>query len=57
MSLFQDENPLLEEVRGLDIHNLTPLEAINKLYQLQEQIKGTGRPGLPGAEDSESVQR
>jgi hypothetical protein len=26
----------------LDIANLTPLEAINKLYQLQEQAKADG---------------
>ncbi len=40
ISLFQqDESPVVEEVRRLDIANLTPLEAINKLYQLQEQAK------------------
>ena len=39
MSLFQPEQPLLEEVRSLDVANLTPLEAINKLYQLQEKAK------------------
>ena len=39
MSLFQPEQPLLEEVLGLDVANLTPLEAINKLYQLQEKAK------------------
>jgi hypothetical protein len=27
-------------VLGVDIANLTPLEAINKLYELQEQAKG-----------------
>ena len=37
MSLFQEEDPLLEEIRRLDIHNLTPLEAINKLYQFQRE--------------------
>ena len=39
MSLFQPEQPLLEEVLSLDVANLTPLEAINKLYQLQEKAK------------------
>ena len=39
ISLFQEESPVVEEVRRLDIANLTPLEAINKLYQLQEKTK------------------
>jgi DNA mismatch repair protein MutS len=30
---------LLEAVLALDVANLTPLEAINKLYQLQEQAR------------------
>ena len=43
ISLFQqDESPVVDEVRRLDIANLTPLEAINKLYQLQEQAKADG---------------
>jgi DNA mismatch repair protein MutS len=33
---------LLEQVLALDIANLTPLEAINKLYQLQEQARERG---------------
>ena len=45
MSMFQEEDPLLEEVRRLDIPNLTPLDAINKLYQLQEKLKRAGQPG------------
>ena len=39
MPLFSPSQPLLDEVLGLDIANLTPLEAINKLYQLQEQAR------------------
>ena len=37
ISLFQEENPVVEEVRRLDIANLTPLEAINTLYHLQQK--------------------
>ncbi|MDA1218256.1 MAG: DNA mismatch repair protein MutS [Chloroflexi bacterium] len=40
MPLFSPSQPLVEEVLGVDIANLTPLEAINKLYELQEQAKG-----------------
>ena len=40
MPLFRASHPLVEEVLGVDIANLTPLEAINKLYELQEQARG-----------------
>ena len=36
MSLFQPEQQLRDAVLNLDVANLTPLEAINKLYELQE---------------------
>lgn len=32
------ENPVLEEIRQLDIFGMTPLEAIGKLYELQKKI-------------------
>ena len=35
--LFSDRSALIEELSGLDISNMTPLEAINKLYQLQQK--------------------
>ena len=34
-----DDNALAESILGLDIGNLTPLEAINKLYELQEKAR------------------
>ena len=40
MGLFNQPHPVLEEVVSLDISNLTPLEAINKLYELQKKAKG-----------------
>ncbi len=39
MGLFAQENPVVEEVLKLDISNLTPLEAINTLYQLQQKAR------------------
>ncbi|MSQ06135.1 MAG: DNA mismatch repair protein MutS [Dehalococcoidia bacterium] len=36
---------LLEAVLALDVANLTPLEAINKLYQLQEQARKSDEAG------------
>ena len=43
MPLFQPEEPLRDAVLALDIPNLTPLEAINKLYELQEQARNGGK--------------
>ena len=41
MSLFvttQDDD-ILEELRHIDISNLTPMEAMNTLYKLQNKLK------------------
>ncbi len=37
--LFSDEHPIVEALQALDISAMTPLEAINKLYELQEQAQ------------------
>jgi DNA mismatch repair protein MutS len=39
LPLFLTDDPVLEELKALDITQLTPLEAINKLYELQRQLK------------------
>ena len=39
MPLFEPEQQLRDTVLNLDVANLTPLEAINKLYELQEQAR------------------
>ena len=39
ISLFQPDKGLRDAVLGLDVVNLTPLEAINKLYELQEEAR------------------
>jgi DNA mismatch repair protein MutS len=38
MALFPDSSPLLDELAGLDITNLTPLDAINKLYEWKRRF-------------------
>ncbi len=38
--LFADEHPVVETLRKLDISTMTPLEAINTLYELQRRVKG-----------------
>ena len=40
--LFADEHPVVEELRRLDISQMTPLEAINKLYELQRKVENEG---------------
>ena len=37
LALFSPGAELVDEVRAMDISNMTPLDALNKLYELQEQ--------------------
>jgi DNA mismatch repair protein MutS len=39
MALFNPAQALADEVKALDIPNLTPLEAINRLYDLQQKAR------------------
>ena len=41
MSLFDTvkDDAIIDEIRDLDIGNLTPIEAMNKLFELQNKIK------------------
>jgi len=41
MSLFDtiSDDDIIDELRNVDIGNLTPLEALNKLYELQDKVK------------------
>ena len=39
MPLFGGRDPTLEELAALDVHNMTPLEAINTLYRLQQKAR------------------
>jgi DNA mismatch repair protein MutS len=43
MSLFAtvDEDNILEELKSLDISNLTPLDALNTLYRFQNELSNT----------------
>jgi len=38
-SFFGPKSPVAEELERLDINSLTPLEAINKLYELQKKAR------------------
>ena len=37
MALFPETNPLLDELRTLDLNGLTPIEALNKIYEWQQR--------------------
>ena len=39
MRLFNEPSPLEEELLGMDVSNMTPLEAINALYELQRRAE------------------
>lgn len=41
MSLFDTvkDDDIIEELRSVDVRNLTPIEALNKLYELQNKVK------------------
>lgn len=44
LSFFQLDDPVLSQIRdeivGLDINNLTPVEALNKLNEIKKILKG-----------------
>jgi DNA mismatch repair protein MutS len=43
LSIYQLDDPVLKQIRdeilGIDINNLTPVEALNKLYNIQKLLK------------------
>ena len=38
MALFPDTNPFLDELKGMDINALSPIEALNKLYEWKKKF-------------------
>ena len=40
MALFPEASPLLDELTALDVTNMTPLDAINKLYEWKRRFAG-----------------
>lgn len=40
LALFPESLPMLEELRGLDLASITPLEAISRLYEWQQRYGG-----------------
>jgi DNA mismatch repair protein MutS len=40
LSLFGTSNPIVEDLKRMDVSSMTPLEAISKLYELHNQAQG-----------------
>jgi DNA mismatch repair protein MutS len=38
MALFPETNPLLDELKSLDVNGLSPIEALNKLYEWKKKF-------------------
>jgi DNA mismatch repair protein MutS len=47
LALFPETNPLLDELASLDMNTLSPIEALNKLYEWQQKF-------LPGNKNKKS---
>ncbi len=39
ISFFGEKSPVIEELESIDINSMTPLEAINRLYELQKKAR------------------
>ncbi len=39
LPLFSDTHPVLTEIEKIDINSMTPLDALNKLYELQKKLR------------------
>jgi DNA mismatch repair protein MutS len=40
MALFPETNPLVDELKELDVNSLSPIEALNKIYEWQKKYSG-----------------
>ena len=38
LALFPETNPLVDELRALDMNTLAPIEALNKLYEWRRRF-------------------
>ena len=38
LALFPETNPLVDELKALDINALSPIEALNRLYEWQRRF-------------------
>jgi DNA mismatch repair protein MutS len=43
MALFPETNPMLNELKELDVNSLSPIEALNKLFEWQRKYSAKGK--------------
>ncbi len=43
MALFPETNPLVNELKELDVNSLSPIEALNKIYEWQTKYSARGK--------------
>ncbi len=43
MALFPETNPLVDELKELDVNSLSPIEALNKIYEWQKKYATKNR--------------
>jgi DNA mismatch repair protein MutS len=48
LTLFREEDPVVQRLRKLDIDSVTPLEALNLLARLQKELRARSRDGSEG---------
>ncbi len=41
--LIAKEHPIVEELRQMDVNNLTPIDAMTKIYEWQKQVQGQAK--------------
>ena len=39
VALFPETNPLLDELKSLDVNSLSPIEALNRLFEWQKRFQ------------------
>jgi DNA mismatch repair protein MutS len=44
IALFPETNPLVEEIRNLDMNGMSPIEALNKLYEWHHKYSNDQKP-------------
>jgi DNA mismatch repair protein MutS len=52
LALFPAFSPVLAELAGLDVNSMTPLDALNALFRLQERARGPDGPSSPAGKNS-----
>jgi len=45
LALFPETNPLVDELKALDMNTLSPIEALNKLYEWKKKYLATDKKG------------